>query len=203
MYSYRSLRLTHRQSFVTLSSVLEGVGTSAYLGAAALIDNKDYLTAAGSVLTVEARHSSYIRASLMQSPFPQPFDDPLSVNQVYTLASPFIASCPSTNPPLPVKAFPSLTLATPGTIKVNSTIVLQTSGYVLADPSATNSTQLYGAFITVAGPIFVNTTRVPGGYRLVVPPGVNGQVYVVLTACNERLSDATTAAGPAIVEVST
>jgi Ferritin-like domain len=178
------------------------VGVSAYLGAAHIIDNKDYLTAAGSISTVEARHSSYIRSSLAQSPFPQAFDSPLSVNQVYTLASPFIKSCPSTNPSLPVRAFPALTLATPGPIKAKSTIVLQTTGYVLADPSTTNSTQLYGAFITVTGPIFANATRVPGGYSLVVPQGVNGQSYAVLTSCNERVSDATTAAGPAIVEIS-
>lgn len=138
----------------------------------------------------------------MQSPFPQAFDDPLSVNDVYTLASPFIKSCPSTNPPLPVKAFPALSLATPGPIKANSTIVLHTPGYVLADPSATDSTQLYGAFITVTGPIFVSATRVTGGYSLVVPQGVNGQSYLVLTSCHEQVTDATTIAGPALVEIS-
>ncbi len=48
-----------------------------YLGAARDIVNKDYLDAAGSILAIEARHTSYIRASLNQSPFPNPFDTPL------------------------------------------------------------------------------------------------------------------------------
>lgn len=48
-----------------------------YLGAAASIMEPGYVTAAGAILTVEARHSSYIRASLKESPFPNAFDTPL------------------------------------------------------------------------------------------------------------------------------
>lgn len=45
--------------------------------------NPDYLTAAGAILTVEARHSSYLRAELKESPFPNPFDTPLDfVSQI-------------------------------------------------------------------------------------------------------------------------
>jgi hypothetical protein len=36
----------------------------------------------------------------------------------------------------------------------------------------------------------------------VVPAGVNGQSYVVLTTCKEKVNDETVAAGPAIVEIS-
>ena len=90
---------------------------------------KSYLTAAGSILTVEARHSSYIRANIDQVPFPQPFDTPLTLNEVYSLASQFIVSCPQSNPPLPVKAFPKLTLAanTQMPVKTGDTVVLQAS----------------------------------------------------------------------------
>jgi hypothetical protein len=161
--------------------------------------NKDYLTAAGSILTIEARHSSYIRAALSQSPFPQSFDVPLDFDEVYTLAAPFITGCPSSNPPLPVKAFPSLTLGTMGTVSTGSTITLLTKGYELKPKDG--SAQLYGAFITVTGPIFVPATPVDGGYSVVIPAGVAGQSYVVLTPCNDKVTDDTVVAGPAIVEV--
>ncbi|PMD35430.1 hypothetical protein L207DRAFT_114497 [Hyaloscypha variabilis F] len=199
-YSFPS---TDPASFVALASVLGGVGVSAYLGAAASIANKGYLTDAGSILTVEARHSSYIRASLDESPFPQPFDDPLTFDEVYTLAASFIVSCPSSNndkPQLPLKAFPFLALGTKGSIKSGDTITLLTPGYILLPKDG--KTPIYAAFITVTGPIYVDVTTVQGGFEIEVPAGVNGQSYVVLTTCKEKVNDETVAAGPAIVEIS-
>jgi hypothetical protein len=115
------------KTFLATASILEGVGVSAYLGAAADIMSKTYLTAAGSILTVEARHNAYIRNGLKSAPFPQAFDAPLSYNEVYSLASQFITSCPESNPPLPVKAFPKLALDPSATsVSTGSTVTLLT-----------------------------------------------------------------------------
>ncbi|KAK2590071.1 hypothetical protein QQS21_012244 [Conoideocrella luteorostrata] len=189
------------KTFVATASILEGVGVSAYLGAAADIMSKTYLTAAGSILTVEARHSSYIRAGLKQVPFPQAFDAPLTINEVYSLASQFITGCPASNAKLPVKAFPKLVAApSNGAVTEGSTVTLQTPGYTLKAPQG--STQVYAAFIAVTGPTFVPATPVDGGFSVQVPKGFAGQTYVVLTGCKDAVSDDTVAAGPAILEIS-
>ncbi|KAL5115436.1 hypothetical protein ACEQ8H_006657 [Pleosporales sp. CAS-2024a] len=188
---------TDVKSFLATSSILEGVGVSAYLGAAADIMSKTYLTAAGSILTVEARHSAYVRKVVGQSPFPSPYDSPLGYNEVYTLAAQFITSCPTTNPPLPVKAFPILTASSKDSmIKTGSTVMLSTPGYTI------QGGKVYAAFVTVIGPVFVEATPVTGGYTVVVPKGVTGQSYAVLTRCNTAATDDTIIAGPAVVEVS-
>ena len=100
----------HSLSFITLSSVLEGVGTSAYLAGAPLITSKAYLTAAGSILVTEALHTSMQRAAINEVPMANPFGTPLDPMSVYTLAAMFIVSCPASNPPLPFTPFPTLTV---------------------------------------------------------------------------------------------
>lgn len=200
--------VTDPKSFIATASILEGVGISAYLGAAADIMSKNYLTAAGSILTVEARHSSYIRASLGEVPFPAPFDAPLTLDEVYTLAAPFIVSCPSSNVALPVKAFPMLKSSpkNPKNITAGTEITLLTPGYTLK--AADGKSTVYAAFITVTGPVFTVASPVDGGFTLTVPTApmgtapINGQSYVVLTGCNTTVTDDTVAAGPAIVEIS-
>ncbi|KAJ5887504.1 hypothetical protein N7495_007545 [Penicillium taxi] len=186
------------KSFLAVASVLEGVGVSAYLGAAASITNGAYLTAAGSILTVEARHSAYLRAATGESPYPQAFDNPLDPNEVYTVASPFIISCPSSNGVLPVKAFPSITLTSNGTIVDGSKVQVVTgSGF-----DASNVTSLSAAFITVTGPVFTSLKSNGGGkFTVTVPSGISGQSYLVFTKSNTTATDDTIVAGPAIIEV--
>ncbi|KAI5477266.1 Ferritin/ribonucleotide reductase-like protein [Pseudohyphozyma bogoriensis] len=180
-----SFPYTDVPSFLALSQILEGVGTSAYLGAATSISTPAYLTAAGSILTVEARHSAFIRYLNGYSPFPSPNDTPQSASSVVTMATPFFASCPSGSAPT-IEGHPALTLGTSApTVGANITLSITNSSAVSL-PSGTVYCGFasYVASHQLAG--FVPTSNVTAG-----------QTYVVLTT-NQSVSDASVLAGPQI-----
>jgi len=96
-------------SFVGLATVIENVGVSAYAGAAQYITTAEYTTVAAVILTTEARHQSWQSSAVSGlNPWGSAYDTPLGLDMVYTIASAFITSCPSSNPALPVMAFPAL-----------------------------------------------------------------------------------------------
>ena len=97
---------------VATAAVLEEVGVSAYLGAAPLLADPAILGTAGSILSIEARHQTLIRIASGMQASPSAFDAPLGALNVFSLAAPFIKSCPEGSN-LALTAFPALTLADP------------------------------------------------------------------------------------------
>jgi hypothetical protein len=185
--------MTTPREFVSMASVIEGVGVSAYLGAAADITSKAYLTAAGSILVTEALHQSATRGAVGEIPMANVFGTPMGLNAVFTIASAFITSCPSTNMALPVMAYPSLTLASGSPTAPNATIDLTLNTM----PSGT----VYATFVSGLMILPVPVTMSGGFVSAVVPVGVSGQSYVFLTSdMSGNLTDSSILAGPAIIE---
>ncbi|KAI5360085.1 Putative Ferritin-like superfamily [Septoria linicola] len=198
--------VTDVQSFLATANILEGVGVSAYLGAAKYVKSPDYLTAAGSILTVESRHSAYIRDNQnpQKSPFPSPFDTPLEFSEVFSLAALFIKSCPDAPEGtlgLPFKAFPAITVSPASVAKSGDKLTLTCAKEVDAKSAY---------FITSNGPVAAAITGSGTTYEVVVPeigvpnlkPGtINaGQGYIVLTKSADKPSDDNIVAGPAVVD---
>ncbi|KAJ7931754.1 ferritin-like domain-containing protein [Mycena leptocephala] len=186
-----SFPYTDPKSFAGLSQAIEGVGVSAYTGAAQYITDKSYLTAAASVLATEARHASWVASAVNKyAGWSGALDVPLGLNQVYTMAAAFITSCPSTNPALPVKAFPTLAV-TATRYSPGKTISLQyTPATAIADGTA-----LYVAFYTG---LTVEYAKLENN-QVVIPEDLRGQVYAVVTTSDSAVDDTNTVAGPAIL----
>ena len=58
---FSSIDFTSRTSVLGAAKAFEDTGVMAYDGAGYLIQNPDYLTLAGKIVSVEARHAAYIR----------------------------------------------------------------------------------------------------------------------------------------------
>jgi len=83
---------TDSMAFMMTAAALENTGVSAYDGAGQFITDPELLTAAGSIVAVEARHASYLNLLTGQIPFPAAFETPLTMDEVLEIAGPFIAS---------------------------------------------------------------------------------------------------------------
>ncbi|TFK85904.1 hypothetical protein K466DRAFT_600757 [Polyporus arcularius HHB13444] len=165
---------TDPRTFATLSAILENAGVSAYAGAAHLITDPGYLTSAATILSVEARHATWVQGNAIDSdPLPAPFDTPLPASEVLILAFQFIVpfSCPSSNPQLPfdIQPFPTLALSddspAPG-----ASIVAHVNGTDASDRPA------YVAWISGSG---VEYSELGPNGETTVPHGMNGTIYAL------------------------
>ena len=77
--------------FIGVAQALENTGVSAYDGAAQFLTDPELLTAAGSIVAVEARHASYLNLLTGELPFPAAFESPLTMDEVLEIAGPFFA----------------------------------------------------------------------------------------------------------------
>lgn len=162
--------------------VLEAVGISAYLGAAPLVQAKAVLGAAASIVTVEARHQTFIRTASNAMAVPNAFDSPLGPRAVFTLAAQFIQSCP-TGSNLNIQAFPAIALAGGGTG------ITAGQSLVLADPSQPAGAG-FCAFIDQGMAMFAPLTS----GSCTVPQNMSGEVYMMVTR-SQSIADTEILAG--------
>ncbi|CAA9958456.1 hypothetical protein CFE70_001991 [Pyrenophora teres f. teres 0-1] len=180
--------LMSAKSMVATARVLEAVGVSAYLGAAPLVNSSDVLSAAASIVTVEARHQAFIRIASGAEPVPAAFDVALGPRAVFTLAAAFIKSCP-TGSNLNIQAFPAIALQNPEKATVGQNLKL-------ADPA-----QPAGAsFCAFVGPGGNQFTPITDG-NCMVPQGLMGEVYMMITK-SKSIADADVLAGPSVIQPS-
>jgi hypothetical protein len=112
-----------------------------------LITTASNLVVAAEIVTVEARHSTFIRVASNAIAVPSAFDTPLGIRSVFSLAAGFISSCPSGSN-LAVTPFAAITMTAPSAteaIVAGTTIQLETVSFVLfqfLDPSFARSSKL-------------------------------------------------------------
>jgi len=183
------------KSFVTTASVLEGVGVSAYLGGAGLITSKEYLGVAGSILVTESLHTALQRFNLGEIAPASPYGTALGLNDVYTMAAAFIKSCPSSNPPLPVKAFPTLTPTQGIPASVGNPFTFSVKGSL---PSS-----FFVTFVSGLDVASVPSTEQGGMISAKIPAIAMGQTYVFITSSstNMTVTDNIVLFGPTTIEV--
>lgn len=110
--NFRNLLQPNIKAFGTTTFALEATGVGAYLGAAPVILNRQFLAAAGSIAFIEALHTGWVNGLLNQIlttdvfGMEQTFAQPLTQQQVVNLAGPFIQDL-NGGPPLSFNATPS------------------------------------------------------------------------------------------------
>lgn len=182
------------EDFVSLAATIEGVGVSAYLGASPMVTSKQYLTAAASILATEALHQSAARNAIGEVPMSNPFGTPMALNAIYSIASGFIADCPSSNAELPVMAYKGLNVTQGMPVAANSTVTFMADGDV---PSS-----FYVTFVSGLDVLPMTGDMESGMIKVDIPWEVSGQSYAFITSDNSRnLTDSNILFGPAILEV--
>jgi len=168
--------LTDVTTMAATARVVEMVGVGAYLGAAGLITDPQLLTAAASILTVEARHQTMLNVlNGAGAAIPGAFDIPLSPSQVLAIAGAFIQ--PGCD--LGVPANPALTVTNTGTIGVGTSLTFDMSSMSNVDPSTLSCQMMVGgATVSISQPV-----------SSCIVPNITGPVAIYITNSTQPLAN--------------
>ncbi|VDC06256.1 unnamed protein product [Peniophora sp. CBMAI 1063] len=189
--------LTDVSTMVTVARLVENVGVAAYLGAAHLLSDPTLLTAAASIVTVEARHQTVLNTMSSGQAIPSAFDLPLLPQEVLAIAGAFIQpGC-------------DLGVTANTALKLTNTDPLAAGTQVQFDLSNANTTDTSGLFcqMMAGGMPFSLSQPVD---NCMVPSNVTGPVAVWVTKDDQPLAnnardrtDTNVLAGPSVVFIDT
>ena len=140
--------------FILGAFIFEDVGVTAYHGAAPVIRNSTYLSAAAGILAVEAYHASEVRLQILQAGEPY-----ITIaNQISALRN-------------------AASAAADGVTPTDQGVTIQSGTTTLANivPTDANSIAFARSFAAVLNIVYLNATATPssGGF---FPNGLNGRI---------------------------
>jgi len=187
--------ITTLEEFIETTHAFENAASSLWNYASAAIVDPTIATLAGGILSTKGRHAAWIGTTLFhENTWNAHFETPLNFRQIYSSAKAFIVSCPEYQPNILgySDTFPSLKVtvnhpsatfdfeALAGSTQPFYTAFLNGNG-----PSGNNSSQTFAPIDKVTGAV-------------VIPPGLKGYTYALVTSENGVVSDDVTVAGLAI-----
>jgi len=162
-------------TMATVARLVENVGVGAYIGAAHLIQDPRVLTAAASIVTIEARHQTVLNIFQGGSALPQPFDIALLPQEVLAIAGSFISGCD-----LGVQANPPLSVTNTGAITVGTSLQFTSP----AMNSSTDQSNFHCQMLAGGLPFSITLPL----SQCVVPSGINGPVAIWVTSDDQPLN---------------
>ncbi|KAG6811165.1 hypothetical protein H0H92_008688 [Tricholoma furcatifolium] len=187
-YCSYDFHVTNASDFAATNQVIEDVG------AIQNITNATLQTWAASILASNARSAGYVSALNGQPPVDGPFDTPLTPQEVTTLTSPYVITCPpnSTNIFQPGQ---NLTITPIPPSEAQFTFSNSTNSSI--NPNSTG-TPLYAVFLTGLSKKVVPLN--PNG-TATIPANTSGLVYAEISNSSSEVDDNTLVAGPGFLQL--
>ncbi|KZP15098.1 hypothetical protein FIBSPDRAFT_1048337 [Athelia psychrophila] len=197
--------LTDVATMAATARLVENVGVGAYLGAATLLTDPQLLSAAATILTIEARHQTILNLIAGGTAIPASFDIALTPPQVLAIAGAFISGCDTgitSNTPLAVTNKGTVAVGT--TLSFSSTALnssVDTSHHAKPGEQKLFCQMMIGNLPSAVVLPYSACT---------VPAGINGPVAIFVTIDDQALANnvliqttVTVLAGPTMAFIDT